>query len=77
MPQPTLAQYAAAQFRAELARGQISDVEFARRIGTSSDWVARRRRGDYAISLNDLERIAAGLDLPVSFFFPIPERSAA
>lgn len=64
----TLADFAAAQMRAEMARREISASQLGRELGVGETWVRRRMKGKYAITLGDLERIARGLDLPVSHF---------
>jgi len=64
----SLADFAAAQLRAEMARREISPTELGLRIGVSETWVRRRMRRQRQISLEDLELIARALDLPPSFF---------
>jgi transcriptional regulator with XRE-family HTH domain len=71
-----LADFAAAQLRAEMARRQISASGLATRIGVEETWVRRRMRRQREITMADLERIAAALDLPPSFFVAA-ERVAA
>lgn len=69
MTQP-LADFVAAQMRAEMARRLMSAAELGRKIGVDETWVRRRMRGQYAITMSDLERIADGLDVPVAQFIP-------
>ena len=64
----SLADFAAAQLRAEMARREISPTELGLRIGVSETWVRRRMRRQRHISLEDLELIARALDLTPSFF---------
>lgn len=64
----TLADFAAAQLRAEMARREITPVQLGAQIGVSETWVRRRMRRQREISIEDLERIAAALDLPPDFF---------
>jgi transcriptional regulator with XRE-family HTH domain len=66
----TLADYAAAQLRAEMARREITPVQLGGRIGVSETWVRRRMRRQRDISMQDLEAIAAALDVPPAFFIP-------
>ena len=75
----TLADYAAAQLRAEMARRELSPTDLARRIepAVSETWVRRRMRRQREISIEDLERIAVALDLPASHFIRDRERVAA
>lgn len=73
----TLAEFAAGQLRAELARHRISDAEAARRIGVDETWVRRRKSGARAITMDDLERIARALDKPAAFFMPEADRVAS
>lgn len=67
MTQP-LAEFAAGQLRAEMARRQLSPRAVAERIGHEESWVRKRMRGRYAITLSDLEEIALALDVPPTFF---------
>jgi transcriptional regulator with XRE-family HTH domain len=69
----SLAQYVPAQLRAEMARREISKVELARKLGKDETWVGKRMRGRTAITMADLDRIAAALDVPLSYFIPEPE----
>lgn len=73
----SLADFAAAQLRAEMARREISPTELGQRIGVSETWVRRRMRRQRQISIEDLERIAAALDLPPAFFVTQREAVAA
>lgn len=72
----SLAEYVAAQLGAAMGRRRLSAMELARRMGKSDDWVGRRRKGDVAISMDELELFAESLDLPVSYFLPAGERVA-
>jgi len=71
----TLDQFAAAQLRAEAARRDLSAVDIAGRIGVRVEWVRRRMKGDVPMSIRDLERFAAALELPPARFLPL-ERAA-
>lgn len=72
----TLAEYVAAQLRAELARRDMPKAELARQLEVNETWVGRRMRGKSAITMSDLERIASALGLPLSYFLPTSERVA-
>ena len=56
---------AAANIRAALARQQITKSDLARSLGVSSMWVTRRTNAEIPITLDDLARIAAALDVPM------------
>lgn len=68
----TLADFAAAQLRAEMARRELTPVTLGAQIGVSETWVRRRMRRQRQISIEDLERIAEALDLPPAFFVKVP-----
>ena len=53
-----------------LARRRVSGRELARRLDVSSPWVSYRLTGNQEIGLDDLERIAAALDVPVTDLLP-------
>lgn len=72
----TLADYVAAQLRAEMARRQIPAAELARKLQVNENWVGRRMRGKNAITMSDLEQIANALEVPLSYFLPAAERVA-
>lgn len=72
----TLAEYVVGQLNSAMGRRRISAMELARRMGKSDDWVGRRRNGDTAISMRDLELFAAALDFPLAYFLPAAERVA-
>lgn len=59
-----------------MGRNRVSAMELARRMGKTDDWVGRRRNGDVAISMSELELFAAALDMPLSYFLPDVERVA-
>ena len=60
----------AEEIRAMLARRRVSGRELARRLDVSSPWVSYRLTGNQEIGLDDLERIAAALDVPVTDLLP-------
>jgi transcriptional regulator with XRE-family HTH domain len=53
----------AAEIRAILARRGWKQSQLAERLGVHEMWVSRRLRGVNAISVDDLERIAAALGM--------------
>ncbi len=60
----------AEEIRAMMARRRLTGQRLARVLGVSNAWVSYRLNGRQAIDLNDLERIAAALDVPVHALFP-------
>lgn len=59
----------AAQFRAELARLDISARELARRMGVSHTWVTDRRKGEVTITIEDTIKMAPHLGLTPTDLF--------
>ena len=59
-----------------MARRELSKQKFAEQLGVSEMWVSRRMRGKTQITMEDLERIAAALAIPVASFLPAAERVA-
>jgi transcriptional regulator with XRE-family HTH domain len=51
-----------------MARRELTAVKLADLLGVSDMWVIRRMRGKTQITMEDLERLAAALDVPVSSF---------
>lgn len=72
----SLAEYVAGQLNAGMGRKRLSAMELARRMGKSDDWVGRRRNGDTAISMDELELFADALGLSIGYFLPESERVA-
>lgn len=72
----TLADFVAAQIRAEMARRQLPKAHLARLLDVDETWIGRRMRGKSAITMDDLERIATALEMPLSYFVPASERVA-
>lgn len=62
----SLAEYVPVELRVEMARRKISNSELARRLGTDDTWVGRRLNGATAITLGDLDRMAAAIGCPVT-----------
>ena len=77
MMQESLAEYVVAQLNAAMGRRRLSAMELARRMGKTDDWVGRRRNGDVAISMSELEDFAFVLGMPVTYFLPTGERVAS
>ncbi len=59
----TLAQEIPGQLRAELARRQITKSDLASRLNVSDMWLYRRLSGNISMSLEDLDRITAALEI--------------
>lgn len=59
----------AEEVRVLLARRRISGVQLARRLGMSQGYLSRRLNGVQPFDMDDLEKIANGLDVPVSILF--------
>ena len=69
----TMRDLVATEVRAWLGRRRISGAELARQMGKSQTWVARRLDGRQAFDVDDLEQVAAVLNLHVSDFFQSPD----
>jgi len=59
---------AAAAVRAEAARAGITLRELARRLGWTHGYLQRRTSGQVPFRVNELERIAAELGVPITTF---------
>ena len=53
-----------------MGRKRMSGAKLAKQLGVSDMWVSYRLRGVQPIDLNDLERIADALGVPVIDLFP-------
>ena len=53
----------AAEFRAEMARQHVPQHKIAAVLGMSQQAVSRRLRGDIALDTDEIEKLAAALDL--------------
>ena len=62
----TPSQVASANVRAELGRQNLFRVELVRRLGVNEMWLHRRLNDQVALSIDDLVRIAAALEVPVA-----------
>lgn len=67
----SLSDYAAGEIRATLARRRIAGKDLAQQLGVSRSWVSYRLTGTTEITLNDLERIARALDVPIADLIPV------
>lgn len=67
----------AAELRAELARRQLTYAELARRTDIGVGYVGIRMRGESPWTLEDLERVAHVLDLPLTTLIAMGERAAS
>jgi transcriptional regulator with XRE-family HTH domain len=68
----TLSARVAEEIRAMLGRKRVTGRELSRRLSVSQPWVSQRLTGHQEIGLNDLERIAAALDVEVADLLPTP-----
>jgi transcriptional regulator with XRE-family HTH domain len=66
----SLSDYVAAEIRAMIARKRTSGRGLAERLGVSRSWVSYRLTGNTEITLTDLERIAAALNVQVAELLP-------
>lgn len=66
----TLRERTAEEVRALLARKRISATELARQMGVSQAYVWRRLDGRTAFDLDDLERVALLLGVPILTLLP-------
>jgi transcriptional regulator with XRE-family HTH domain len=62
----------AEEIRVLLARRRISASELARQIGATQPYISRRLTGETAFDVDDLEKIAACLDVEVADLLPVP-----
>lgn len=56
-----------------MARRRLSAPQIAALMGTSSTYLYRRLNGETALDIDDLERLAAILQVPVLQLFPARE----
>jgi transcriptional regulator with XRE-family HTH domain len=54
---------------------RVSQRELARRLEVSQPWVQARLAGETTITVADVQRIAAALDVPVTRFLPTAEQA--
>jgi transcriptional regulator with XRE-family HTH domain len=62
----------AAEIRAEMARQRRSAHSLEVQLGWSHLYLTRRLNGRSALKLDDIEAIAAALEVPVTAFFGFP-----
>lgn len=67
-----LREYAAEEIRALLGRRKMSATQLGRQMGVSQAYIWRRLSGETAFDLDDLQKIAAILDVEVTSFLPRP-----
>lgn len=53
------------EIRAEMARYQLTQHALAKRLGWTQPYLSRRLMGHVPLSLDDVEAIAAELDVPI------------
>jgi transcriptional regulator with XRE-family HTH domain len=68
----TLSDLVAEEVRALMARRKVSGRELADLLGVSPSWISYRLNGKQPIDLNDLERIANALEVPILTLIPTP-----
>lgn len=67
----------AAEIRAELGRQGITALEIAQRLSVSRSWMSYRLTGQQVIDLDDVEKIAAALGVPISQLLPLDTTGAS
>lgn len=65
------------EVRAELGRRRMSQQALAALLGEGQWWVSKRLTKKNPMTLEDLERIAAALDLPPQHFMSIRRKRVA
>jgi transcriptional regulator with XRE-family HTH domain len=70
-------QYVGARVRVRRGELNMSQIELGQTIGVSFQQVQKYEKGSNRISASRLEKIAAALHVPMSFFFEdVPDKSA-
>lgn len=69
-PAISLSAFVGKEIRKLLIDLDMKQLELATRLGENEMWVSRRLRGTQPIDLNDLERIAAILEVDVAELLP-------
>lgn len=72
-PRGRLREHVAEEIRVLLARKRISAAELARRTGIKQSTMSRRMTGETAFDMDDIEAIAAALDVTVQDLMPAPQ----
>src|SRR5258705_6111957 len=68
--EPTLSATTAEEIQVMLVRRRMSKSGLARMLGVSHTWVNNRLNGQQEIGLNELQRIAATLDVELTDLLP-------
>jgi transcriptional regulator with XRE-family HTH domain len=71
----TLTSLVAAEVRAWMGRLDVRQSELARRMGETDQWMSMRLKGRTPIDLNELQRIADALDVPLIQLLPLATHS--
>jgi transcriptional regulator with XRE-family HTH domain len=66
----TLSTEVASAIKRELGGQDLNKSELARRLGVSHTWVTNRLAGHLEIGLNELQRIATALQVPITDLLP-------
>jgi transcriptional regulator with XRE-family HTH domain len=66
----TLSSEVAEEIRAMMGRKRVSGARLAQMLGVSAAWISYRLSGTQPIDLNDLQRIARALEVPVGALLP-------
>jgi len=61
----------ASEIRAWLGRRRLTGRQLAAKMGASQTWTATRLRGEQEMTLSDLERIAAALEVDILDLLPV------
>lgn len=69
-PATSLSDAVAKEIRVLLVRREMKQTELAARLGVNEMWLSRRLRGAQALDLNDLDRIAAVLEVQITDLLP-------
>jgi transcriptional regulator with XRE-family HTH domain len=73
----TLTTLVAAEIRAWMGRLDVRQSELARRMGENDQWLSIRLKGRTPINLNELQRIADALDVPLIQLLPLATHSGS
>ena len=68
----SLAQSVAGEVRAHLGRHRLSGRAAAFRLGWTQQYMSRRLTGAVPFDVDDLDKLAELLDVPVTAFFDVP-----
>jgi DNA-binding Xre family transcriptional regulator len=70
MSDTSLSMHAIDMIKSWIGRRDLNKSELARRLDVSHTWVSNRLAGNQELTLNELERIAAALDVDVAELLP-------